>query len=95
LTQTRWRIRLRAEAEKDFVRILRYTRDTFGQRQADVYRTTLVEALAALEAGPDIPAASRAMKFFPTFGRSMSRAMVGADGISSYIDQVTARWSTS
>lgn len=54
MTQARWRIRLGAEAEMDFARILEYTRDTFGQRQFDVYRATLLEAIAALEAGPDV-----------------------------------------
>ncbi len=54
MTQTHWRIRLGAEAEKDFGRILKYTKDTFGQRQFDVYRVTLLEALAALHTGPDV-----------------------------------------
>jgi toxin ParE1/3/4 len=54
LTETRWRIRLGDEAEKDFARILKYTKDTFGDGQLDVYRVTLIEALAALEAGADI-----------------------------------------
>ena len=42
-------------AEKDFARILKYTRDTFGERQVEAYRATLLEALAALTAGPDVP----------------------------------------
>jgi toxin ParE1/3/4 len=50
----RWRIRLGIEAEKDFARILKYTKDTFGQRQVDIYRVTLLKALAALDAGPDV-----------------------------------------
>lgn len=54
MTQTRWRIRLGAEAQKDFARILKYTKDTFGERQVDVYRVTLIEALAALETGSDV-----------------------------------------
>jgi toxin ParE1/3/4 len=54
LTETGWRIRLGVEAERDFVRILQSTKDTFGERQVDVYRKTLLEAIAALEAGPDI-----------------------------------------
>lgn len=54
MTQKRWRIRLGDEAERDFGRILKYTKDTFGQRQVDVYRATLIEALAALEAGSDV-----------------------------------------
>jgi toxin ParE1/3/4 len=54
LTQTRWRIRLGSEAEKDFARILKYTKDKFGQQQLDAYKVTLVEALTALEAGADL-----------------------------------------
>ena len=54
MTETRWRIRLGDEAEKDFARILKYTKDTFGQQQLDAYRITLIEALAALEAGADV-----------------------------------------
>jgi toxin ParE1/3/4 len=55
LTRACWRIRLGTEAEKDFARILKYTKDTFGERQFDVYKATLLEALAALEAGPNVP----------------------------------------
>ena len=54
MTETRWRIRLGDEAKRDFARILKYTKDTFGAQQLAVYRVTLVEALAALEAGADI-----------------------------------------
>jgi toxin ParE1/3/4 len=55
LTEPSWRIRLGAEAEKDFARILKYTRDTFGEQQTDVYRVTLLDALAALTSGPEMP----------------------------------------
>jgi toxin ParE1/3/4 len=54
LTRTRWRIRLGDEAERDFVRILRSTKEKFGERQVGVYRVTLLEALAALSEGPDL-----------------------------------------
>lgn len=54
MTQTRWRVRLGAEAEKDFARIMKYTRETFGPRQMDFYRATLLDALAALGDGPDV-----------------------------------------
>lgn len=53
----KWRIRLSAEAERDFVRILMWTRETFGPRQMDAYAATLRAALTALEHGPD-PAGS-------------------------------------
>ena len=55
MTKSHWRVRLGAEAEKDFVRILKYTADTFGERQAAIYQTTLIDALMALHSGPDVP----------------------------------------
>jgi toxin ParE1/3/4 len=51
VTKSYWRVRLGAEAEKDFVRILKYTADTFGERQAAIYQTTLIDALTAVSAG--------------------------------------------
>ena len=53
MTGSSWRIRLGAEAEKDFGRILKDTKDNFGTRQVEIYRDTLIEALAALECGPN------------------------------------------
>ena len=58
MTRTHWRIRLGAEAEKDFTHILKYTKDNFGQRQLEIYQTTLLEALSLLENGPDVPASA-------------------------------------
>jgi toxin ParE1/3/4 len=52
VTETQWRIRLGSEAERDYVSILDYTADTFGQRQAELYKTLLQETLAMLAAGP-------------------------------------------
>ncbi len=52
MTERPWRIRLGAEAEKDFVRILKYTGETFGPRQTEIYKATLTEALAELTQGP-------------------------------------------
>jgi toxin ParE1/3/4 len=49
-----WQVRLGAAAETDFAGILRYTRDTFGAKQADVYKETLTDALAALHGGPNL-----------------------------------------
>jgi toxin ParE1/3/4 len=49
-----WQVILSAEAEKDFSRILMYTRDTFGPHQAEIYETTLLNAIALLDGGPDI-----------------------------------------
>ena len=36
MTKTRWKVRVGVEAEKDFVRILKYTADTFGERQSSI-----------------------------------------------------------
>jgi toxin ParE1/3/4 len=55
VTRTHWRIRLGAEAEKDFAHILKYTKDNFGQRQVEIYQSMLLETLALLENGPDVP----------------------------------------
>ncbi len=55
MTTTRWKVRLGVEAEKDFVRILKYTADTFGEWQASIYKAKLTDAIAALESGPDAP----------------------------------------
>lgn len=55
MSDKRWRIRLSAEAEADFVRILEYTLTTYGARKLEAYKATLLDALAALEFGPDIP----------------------------------------
>ncbi len=50
-----WKVRLGAEAVKDFARILTYTKDTFGPQQAQIYKQTLREALMMLGEGPNIP----------------------------------------
>jgi toxin ParE1/3/4 len=55
VTRTHWRIRLGAEAEKDFAHILKHTIDYFGQRQVEIYQSTLLETLALLEHGPNVP----------------------------------------
>ncbi len=48
-----WRVRLGAVAKKDFARILKYTKDAFGERQAVVYKAALLETIAKLGAGPN------------------------------------------
>lgn len=49
-----WRVWLAQAAEQDFFRILHWTAEQFGKRQARVYETTLRSALKALAAdGPD------------------------------------------
>jgi toxin ParE1/3/4 len=49
-----WQVILSGEAEKDFARILTYTGDTFGPRQAEIYETTLLSAIALLGTDPEI-----------------------------------------
>jgi toxin ParE1/3/4 len=44
----RWTIRLAASAEADMRGILRWTKDQFGEAQAQTYAQTLTAALAAL-----------------------------------------------
>ena len=50
----RWRVALAERANRDFVDILEYTIETFGARQARIYRSTLTSALRALESGPEL-----------------------------------------
>ena len=79
MTEPGWRIRLGAEAEKDFARILKYTRDTFGDRQVEIYRTTLLDALAALTAGPDVPGSTARNEILPSL-RTLHVARKGRRG---------------
>jgi toxin ParE1/3/4 len=65
VTKSPWRVRLGAEAEKDFVRILKYTADAFGERQAAIYQTTLIDALTALHSGPDVSASASRDEILP------------------------------
>ena len=51
----RWRVRLTATAEKDYIDILRWTESRFGAAQAQVYANTL--ALALTDLAKDGPAA--------------------------------------
>ncbi len=50
-----WTVRLSAEVENDFYSILDYTIETFGERQADPYKTLIQEALSTLSSGPEAP----------------------------------------
>ncbi len=45
-------------AKKDFARILKYTKDSFGERQAAVYKAALLKTIAILAAGLDAPGSS-------------------------------------
>ena len=54
MDERRWRVRLGAPAELDFANIVEWTAENFGERQARVYRDTLVQALGALASGPNV-----------------------------------------
>lgn len=49
-----WTVRLTAAAEADFQRILRWTKEQFGEAQAHVYTEALSMALETLAAGPTV-----------------------------------------
>ncbi|MDI7774681.1 type II toxin-antitoxin system RelE/ParE family toxin [Asticcacaulis sp. EMRT-3] len=55
MTNIIWRIRFTAPAEIDFRRIIGYTEEQFGVRQAAGYRKLIRDALVALQHGPNIP----------------------------------------
>ena len=79
MTEPRWRVRLTDEAEQDFLRIVKDTADTFGERQSIVYQALLADGLAALEAGPDVPG-SRARDDLRPHLRSLHVARRGRPG---------------
>ena len=79
MSQAQWRIRLGAEAEKDFARILKYSSEMFGEMQAGVYRITLVEALTALHSGPDVAGSAARGDILPDL-RSLHVARNGRRG---------------
>jgi toxin ParE1/3/4 len=54
MTEPAWRVRLGAAAELDFANILGWTAETFGPAQANIYRDTLLQAIAELAEGPDV-----------------------------------------
>lgn len=51
----RWRVGLAGAADRDYDEILEYTLETFGRREANIYRATLNRALADLRSGPHLP----------------------------------------
>jgi toxin ParE1/3/4 len=55
----RWRVRLSAQAERDFASILQWTAENFGARQARTYQTTIVQSIRELALGPDIAGARK------------------------------------
>jgi len=79
VTEERWRIRLSVAAERDFEHILETTRETFGERQLQTYRAALIEALAALEAGPNIAGSKARNEILPDL-RTLHVARKGRRG---------------
>jgi toxin ParE1/3/4 len=55
MARRRWRVRVSTSAERDFIAILDWTVDTFGRRQAQIYRRTLLSALSAVASDPYVP----------------------------------------
>jgi toxin ParE1/3/4 len=53
-----WRVRLGQKAELDYVEILQWTAQTFGEGQASTYAATIALAIEALEGGPEITGAA-------------------------------------
>lgn len=49
-----WSVRLTVTAEADFLEIIDWTVEQFGDQQAEVYADTLSAAIIALTEGPDV-----------------------------------------
>jgi toxin ParE1/3/4 len=54
MAKRRWSVVFGAEAERDLATNLAWTTERFGERQARVYKKTLLAAVRALEEGPTI-----------------------------------------
>lgn len=89
MTGKPWRVLLGAEAERDFVRILAYTLEIFGPRQAEVYETTILAAIAVLDDGPDVPGSAARDELRPGF-RSLHVARSGRRGRHVIMYRATA-----
>lgn len=50
-----WTIRVAAAADEDFQRVLEWTTEHFGKRQARAYAATVSQAIQALSQGPTTP----------------------------------------
>jgi toxin ParE1/3/4 len=74
-----WRVRLGAVAELDFADILKWTTENFGSRQARIYRDTLIQAIADLASGPDVPGSKARDEIMPGL-RSLHVARRGRHG---------------
>ncbi len=54
MNKRRWRIRYAAPAQRDIARILAYTYETFGTRQAATYKQLIQDALRDIAANPTL-----------------------------------------
>ncbi len=61
----RWRVRLSVLAQDDFLNILRWTSDRFGDAQARRYAGVLTQTIETLRAGPEVPGSRRRDEIAP------------------------------
>jgi toxin ParE1/3/4 len=74
-----WRPHLGAEAERDFVDIIRWTARNFGAKQAVAYRGIILSALAELRLGPAVLGARKRDEIAPDL-HTLSVARRGRPG---------------
>jgi toxin ParE1/3/4 len=74
--KSEWAVELTDAANADFLEIVSWTAERFGERQAAVYQRTIVDAVAALRAGPDI----HDVKVRPDLGSNMMTMHVARHG---------------
>jgi toxin ParE1/3/4 len=74
-----WTVRLAAQAELDFVEILTWTVENFGETQADIYAETLTLAIEALHDGPLLAGAQARDEIAPNI-RTLHVARLGKKG---------------
>jgi toxin ParE1/3/4 len=79
LTTIPWKIYLGIEAEKDFVSILKYTKDNFGLPQASIYKEMILKTLAALDDGSYIIGSKSCEEILPNL-RSLHVSRKGNRG---------------
>ena len=75
--------------------IIDYTRGAFGVRQAEIYRSTLLEAIAASRMGRTRLEAWRGIKSFRVFGRFTSQGAGAMDVTSSFIARLPTKLACS
>jgi len=59
MSRAKWAVHSTPDADRDYEKILRWTIQNFGVRQAKIYETTLLQAIEALHTGPDIHGAKQ------------------------------------